>query len=55
MSDGVYRTNAKGESEFVEAAAPSDEQVWDVDARALSALGRESGRANGGSVSGIEV
>jgi Putative transposase len=28
--EGVYRTNASGESEFVEAAAPSDEQVWEV-------------------------
>jgi hypothetical protein len=26
----LYRTNAKGEPEFVEAAAPSDEQVWEV-------------------------
>ena len=26
--DGVYRTNAKGEPEFVEIPAPSDEQVW---------------------------
>ena len=28
--DGVYRTNAKGAPEFVEAPPPSDEQVWEV-------------------------
>ena len=28
--DGVYRTNAKGEPEFVETPAPSDEDVWEV-------------------------
>ena len=28
--DGVYRTKAKGEPEFVEAPPPSDEQVWEV-------------------------
>ena len=30
MLDGVYRTNAAGEPEFVETPAPSDEQVWEV-------------------------
>ncbi len=30
MLDGVYRTNAKGEPEFVETPAPSDEEVWEV-------------------------
>jgi Putative transposase/Transposase zinc-binding domain len=28
--DGVYRTNAKGEPEFIEARPPNDEQVWEV-------------------------
>ncbi len=28
--DGVYQTNAEGEPEFIEIAAPSDEQVWEV-------------------------
>jgi hypothetical protein len=28
--DGVYRTNAKGEPEFVETPAPSDEDGWEV-------------------------
>jgi hypothetical protein len=28
--DGVYRTNAEGEPEFIEIRAPSDEQVWEV-------------------------
>jgi hypothetical protein len=28
--DGVYRTNAKGEPEFIEIPAPSDEDVWEV-------------------------
>ncbi len=28
--DGVYRTNANGEPEFVEVPAPSDEDVWKV-------------------------
>jgi hypothetical protein len=28
--DGVYRTNAKGEPEFVETPAPNDEQIWEV-------------------------
>jgi Putative transposase len=28
--DGVYRTNAKGEPEFVETPAPSEERVWEV-------------------------
>jgi Putative transposase len=28
--DGVYRTNAKGEPEFVETPPPSEEQVWEV-------------------------
>ena len=27
--DGVYRTNANGEPEFVEIPASSDEQVWE--------------------------
>ena len=30
MLDGVYRTNAAGEPEFVETPAPSDEPVWEV-------------------------
>jgi hypothetical protein len=28
--DGVYRTKANGEPEFVEIPAPSEEQVWEV-------------------------
>jgi hypothetical protein len=28
--DGVYRTNAKGEPEFIEIPAPSDKDVWEV-------------------------
>jgi Putative transposase len=28
--DGVYRTNARGEPEFVETPPPSEEQVWEV-------------------------
>jgi hypothetical protein len=28
--DGVYRTNAESEPEFVETPAPNDEQIWEV-------------------------
>ena len=28
--DGVYRTSANGEPEFVEIPAPSDEDIWEV-------------------------
>ena len=28
--DGVYRTNANGQPEFIEIPAPSDEDIWEV-------------------------
>jgi Putative transposase len=44
--DGVYRTNAEGEPEFVETPAPSDEQVWEVLERIIKRVMKQLARRN---------